>query len=160
MGFTLPENCKIINVGKPGAANGLTCDYVCCKDAIKVWFIVQHAGASDTDLTLTLNEATNVAAGTSTAVTATCPVWQNTTVGTTNDALARDATDAAAITIDTTTNKNQLAVIEWDPAKHTAGYDCIALSDSGGDASNFLSVLAIIESRLPAAGGPPSAIID
>ncbi len=160
MNFQLPEHCKIVNVGKPGAANGLTCDYVSCKDARRVWFLVTHAGASDTDLTLTLNEATAVAAGSTTAVTAACPIWQNTTVGTTNDALARVATDAALITIDTTTNKNQMAVIEWDPMKHTAGYDCISLVDSGGHGSNFVSVVAIIESRIPHAGGPPSAIID
>jgi hypothetical protein len=159
MGPTLPENYKLVPVGLPGAANGLTCDYVCCKDAIKVWFIVSHNGASDTDLTLTLNEATNVAAGTTAAVTATCPIWQNTAAGTASDALARLATDAAVITINTSTTVPQFAVIEWDPMKHTAGYDCIALADSGGNASNFLSVVAIIETRLPQAA-PPSAIID
>ncbi len=159
MDFQLPEHCKIVNIGKPSAANGLTCDYVSCKDAEKVWFLIQHAGASDTDLTLTLNESTAVG-GTTAAVTATCPIWQNVTVGTTNDALARVATDACVVTIDTTTNKNQLAVIEWDPAKHTAGYDCISLAESGGDGSNFVAVTAIIQSRLPHAGGPPSAIVD
>lgn len=160
MTFSLPENCKLVPVSLPGAANGATVDYVTCKDAKKVWFVISHAGASDTDLTLTLNEATDVAAGTNTAVTATCPIWQNTAAGTASDALARLATDAAVVTINTTTTVPQFAVIEWDPMKHTAGYDCISLVDDGGDASNFLSIVAVIESRLPQADGPPSVIID
>ena len=157
--FNLPENCKLVPVGLPGAANGLTCDRVSCKDAKKVWFIISHAGASDTDLTLTLNEATNVAGCSTTAVTATCPFWQNTAAGTASDALTRLAADAAVVTIDTSTTVPQFAVIEWDPMKHTAGFDCISLVDSGGDGSNFLSIVAVIETRLPQAL-VPSAIID
>jgi hypothetical protein len=52
-----------------------------------------------------------------------------------------------------------LAVIEWDPAKHSAGYDCITLADSGGNAGNLVSVYALIAERYPQAT-PPSAIID
>lgn len=159
MTFTLPENCKLVPVGLPSAANGLTCDRINCKDAKKVWFIISHAGSSDTDLTLTLNEATKVTGGSTTAVTATCPIWQNTAAGTASDALTRLGTDAAAVTINTTTTVPQFAVIEWDPMKHTAGYDCISLADSGGHGSNFLSIVAVIETRLPQAL-VPSAIID
>lgn len=159
MSFTLPENCKLVMMTPPVAANAMTCDYICCKDAHKVWFVIQHyGGGGDTDLVLTLTEATNVAAGTTSAVTATWPIWTDIDAGTTSDGLSRQ-TDAATYTIDTGAGADYLTVIEWDPAKHTAGYDCITVSDSGGNASNIAAICAVIQSRYPA-DQPPSAIID
>jgi len=143
----------------PVAANAATYDYICCKNAHKVWFVIQHyGGGGDTDLVLSLKEATDVAAGTSAAVTATFPIWSDIDAGTASDGLVRQ-TDAANYTIDTGAGADYLTVLEWDPAKHTAGYDCISVVDTGGNASNIVSVLAVIQERYPA-DQPPSAIID
>jgi len=157
--FSLPENCKLVMMDAPVAANALACDYICTKNAHKVWFVIQHyGGGGDTDLVLSLTEAQEVAGSNTTAVTATVPIWSDIDAGTSSDGLAKQ-TDAASYTIDTGAGADYLTVIEWDPAKHSDGYDCITVSDSGGNASNIVSVLAVIWERYQQAT-PPSAIID
>jgi len=156
--MTLPENYKIVMVAPTAAANGVTYDIVSCKDAVKVWFVVTHVGSSDTDCTLSLVEATGVG-GSTTAVTATFPIWVDNDAGTTSDTLARQ-TDAASYKIDVGAGgANQVVVIEWDPAKHSSGYDCIQLADANGNANNNLTALAIIETRYPQAS-LTTAIVD
>lgn len=156
--WSLAENLKVVLLNNHAAGNAVACDVVSCKNAHKVWFLIHHSGANDTDLTLTLTEATNVAAGTTSTVTATCPIWLDVDAGATSDTLVRQ-TDAAALVIDPATQNPVLAVIEWDPAKHTAGYDCIFLADANGNASNVVSIYAFIAERYPQAT-PPSAIIN
>jgi len=155
---TFPENYKIVGIVNNAAANSLGADYVCCKNALKVWFIVRHSGSTDTDLTLSLTEATDVAGGTNAAVTATFPIWVDADHGTTSDALVRQ-TDAASYVIDPALYGNSLVVFEWDPAKHTAGYDCITLTGANGNSANKVNAFVIIEERY-AQATPPSAIID
>ncbi len=154
--FTLPENCKLVNVAPSQVATAVTYDVISCKTAHKVWFIVTQLYAADTDLTLSLIEATSVD-GSTTAVTATFPIWQDVDVSSVD--LMTRATDAASVVFDTTANKSQMIVIEWDPSKHTAGYDCIGLADTGGNASNYVTAIAVIQSRYPG-DQPPSAIIN
>lgn len=153
----IPQNYKLLKLYQ-GAANAVDCDVVCCKGVHKVWFVISHNGANDTDLTLTLTEATDVAAGTTSAVTATCPIWLDADAGTTSDTLVAQ-TEAAAITIDPATQGSALAIIEWNPVKHTAGYDCITLADSGGHADNTIAILAVVDMRYPQET-PPSVITD
>lgn len=155
--FSLPENLKV-SLLYQGAANAVACDVVSMKNFHKGWFVVIHTGAADTDLTLTLYEATDVAAGTNAAVTKTCPIWVDLDAGTTSDTLAA-TTAAYAYTIDTGVAPNQIMVLEWDPAKHTAGYDCVYLADSGGHASNYCTILFMGDPRDQGAT-LPSAIVD
>jgi len=143
----------------PCAANALTSDYISCKNAQKVWFVIQHyGGGGDTDITLGLQEATAVDGTGAAAVTETFPIWVDTDAGTSSDALVRQ-TDAASYKIDTGAGADCLLVFEWDPAKFSSGYDCIMVTDSGGNGSNIISVLALIENRYPSAT-PPTAITD
>ena len=159
MGICLPEDLKIVRVQTVVACNAFTTsDYICDKYAHKVWFIIGHAGATDTDLTLGLREATNVAGGTSAVVATTFPIWTDIDHGVASDALVRQ-TDAATDVIDPAAEGAQLTVFEWDPAKHTAGYDCIAVRATGGNAANTVWVLALIWERY-AQDPPPSAIVD
>jgi hypothetical protein len=163
--FTLPESLKIVG-GGPGlgagpivAANALgTGDFVCMKNVHKAWAVIVHQGANDTDLTVELREATDVAGGTAADVTATLPIWADVDFGTQSDALSRQ-TDAATYAIDPATESPIILVIEWDPAKHTAGYDCIAVKGNNGHASNNVCVLWFLETRYPA-DQPPTAITD
>ncbi len=156
--FSLPEQCKIVFLYN-GAANAVACDYICCKNAHMVWFLIFHAGSNDTDLTLGLQEGVDVAAtGGASAVTDTFPIWKDVDPGTTSDTLVRQ-TDAASLVIDPATQNPVLAIFQWDPAKHAPGYDCISVSDSGGHASNTVQILAFILERYQA-DQPPSAIID
>jgi hypothetical protein len=140
-----------------GAANFSTsCDTVCMKNLHKLWFFIDHAGANDTDCVLSLYEATDVAAGTTAAVTTTCPVWTAVGAGTTVEDYTRQ-TDAYSITVDPATQNPVLGIIEWDPAKHTAGYDCIKLvaTGAGGHGSNTLKIYALGIPRYPSADQVP-----
>lgn len=154
--FSFPESVKVVTLYQ-GAANAVACDVISCKLANKVWFKITHTGSADTDLVLSLYEATDVAAGTNAAITATCPIWENTSLGTSNDVLSRVATDAYAYTIDTGVAPARMVIIEWDPAKHTEGYDCVYLADSGGNASNVVNIEAIIDPKFQ--GTPLPAFI-
>ena len=156
MGFTFPEQCKIVKLYH-GAANAVASDVVSCKNAHRVWIVVFHSGSSDTDLVVSLAEHTAVGQS-AVAITATFPLWVDADVGTSSDALVRQ-TDAANYTIDTGVSGNQLVVMEWDPAKFSAGYDCLSLADSGGNASNNVCAFAVIDSRYKA-DQPPTAITD
>ena len=157
--FCLPESMKLVRVQTVVACASFTLsDYICCKNAHKVWFVIGHAGANATTLTLGLTEATAVAGGTAAAVTATFPIWKDIDHGTTSDALIKQ-TDAATLAIAPTTDGACLAVFEWEPADHTAGYDCIAVSGSGGHANNTVWVMAFIDERYQQ-GTPPTAITD
>lgn len=143
----MPEELKIVKLYH-GAANAVASDVISCKNAVgPVWFVMFHyGGGGDTDLVLSLVESTDVAAGTSAAVTETFPIWVDTDAGTSSDVLVRQ-TDAANYTIDTGAGSDALVVFQWDPAKHTDGYDCIAIGDSGGNASNTITILAMYEDR-------------
>lgn len=153
--ISLPEHYKIITVSKVTAANAAVYDVISCANALKVWFLLTHTGVNNTDLVLTLKEATSVGGSTTTA--AAVPIWVNEDSLTTNDTFTRETTDAATLTVDADASANQLIVIEWDPAKHAAGYDCITLTDTGGHASNYVSCLAIVATRYPQAT-PPAVI--
>lgn len=154
----LTEACKIVRVASGAAANSLGCDYICTKNLKKLWFLISHKGANDTDLTLSLTEATNVAAGTTSAVTATFPIWVDVDHGTASDLPVRQ-TDAASYAIDPALYGDSLVVIEWDPVKHSVGYDCIAVTGASGHGSNTVTIIAIGELKYQS-DSPPSVIID
>ena len=153
------ERFKIVRVQTVVAANGFAMsDYVSMKNVKHATFVISHAGATDTDLTVGLDEATAVAAGTHRSVTAVFPILVDIDHGVTSDILVRQ-TDAVSFTIDPATMGSALVVFEWDPAKHTEGYDCIAVRGSGGDASDTVVVFAILEMKYQQAS-LPSCIID
>lgn len=156
--LTLAENFKIVQLAVPAAANAMTYDYVCCKNVHKVWIIVEHYSAGgDTDLVLILKEATDVAAGTNATVTNTAEIWVNADTSATDTLVKQTA--ATGYTIDTGAAKPQQVVFEWDCAKFAAGYDCLGLVDTGGNAANIASATAILQERYPQAT-PPTAITD
>lgn len=158
--FSLPENCKIVKL-YGGATNGHSSgtDFISCKNAHKVWIVGYTWGTTATTYVVSLLEATDVAAGTQAAVTATFPQWK-VIATTSTDALTRVATDAASLTIDPDgTDTTMLYVLEWDPAKFTAGYDCLAVDGTTGDAADYTVILAFIEERYKQALAP-AAITD
>lgn len=155
--FSIPEGVNIVKLYQ-GVADAVACDVVSMKNFHKGWFVIIHTGAADTDLTLALYEATDVAAGTNAAVTTTVPIWADTNMGTSSDTLVRQ-TDAYSYTIDTGLYPNQLVVMEIDPAILSSGYDCVYLADTDGNASNTCTILFLGQSRFPQAS-LPTAITD
>ena len=159
--FSLPETCKIVQLfyGATNAAAAVTnVDVISCKNALKVWIVGYHTGANATTCVASLYEATDVAGATNAAVTATFPIWK-VIASTSTDALTKQ-TDAASLTIDPDgTDNPMLFVFEWDPAKHTAGYDCLSVNFATGHANDRVEVLAFIQERYQQRLAP-SAIVD
>ena len=161
--ISLPEELKIVCLWKGTAAAlgaATVSKYISCKNANKVWILISHNFTTDTDLTaIGLKESTAVAT-TGAAVTATFPIWsQHVALYGDSDTWTRE-TDAASYTpIDPALYGDTSLIFEWDPAKHTAGYDCIAVAAAGGNAANNVHIFAFIEERYQQAS-PPSAIID
>lgn len=139
------ENLKIVKLYQ-GAANAVDCDVVNMENFTSGAFVITHTGSSDTDLVLTLYEATDVAAGTNAAITTTVPIYADLDMGTSSDTLVRQ-TDAYSWTVDTGNYPNQMVVIEVDPSILSAGYPCVYLDDSGGNASNTCTILFLGEPR-------------
>lgn len=158
-GFHFPRDVKPVLLFQ-GAANAVACDVICTKLIKKLWFLITHTGSTDTDLTLQLQEATDVAAGTNQAVTVACPIWRDNDAGTSSDVLAAQTPDDN-IVIDPATQNGVVAVIEWDPAKHdhADGFDCIYLADTGGNAANVVSIIALCQMKYQGEQ-PPSVIVD
>ncbi len=152
MKFNLPEGAKIVGCYN-GLANGVVCDVVSMKNLNKGWFLVYHVGANDTDLVLTVTEATDVAAGTNQTITKDCRAWIDADQGTSSDQVAA-TTAAKAFTIDPATQNGVLLIIEIDPAQLSAGYDCVYLADAGGNAGNYCSILFIGEPKWQGASLP------
>jgi len=159
--WSLVENMKIVRVQQIAACNAFTLsDYISCKNAHKVWFVISHYLTNNTNIVIGLTEATTVAGGSAAAVTETVPIWVDIDHGTASDDLVRD-TDAASYEIHPDVAGEALIVMEWDPAKFTAGFDCIAVSGggAGGHANNRIVIFALIAERYQQAT-PPSAIVD
>lgn len=150
----ISENVKISKLYQ-GAANAVACDVVNMELYNHGAFVVIHTGSSDTDLVLTLYEATTVAAGTNAAITTAVPIYVDLDMGTSSDVVAA-TTAAYAYTIDTGVAPNQMVILEIDPAILSEGYPCVYLADSGGNASNICTILFVGEPKekgatLPAA---------
>lgn len=140
--FSLPEVFKIVQCHEPETADAIdsTSDIISCKNLKKLWVVFHHySGGGDLDFVVTWYECTDVAGGTTAIITATSPIWYNTDTSAA-DLLTR-ATDAATFTIDTTLQKDQIWILEWDPALFSAGYDCFHIVTTGGHASNHCSIM-------------------
>ncbi len=141
-----------------GAANAVDCDVVSMKNFHRGAFIVAHRGAADTDLVLTVKEAKTVAKGDAQTVANNVDIYIDTDVGTTSDVLLQ-TTAAKTYTIDTGVAPDQLVVFEIDPDALSAGFDCVYLDDSGGNASNTVNITFVGVPRYP--GYPlASAIVN
>ena len=141
-----------------GVANAVACDVVDMSNFHRGSFVVIHTGAADADLTLSLYEATDVAAGTNAAITTAVPLWVDADMGASSDTLVRQA-DAYSYVINTTSagDRNQMVVFDVDPAILSDGYKCVYLADSGGEANNIVTILFLGEPRYRSAS-LPSAI--
>lgn len=144
--LTLPEAFKIIQAHEPLLVSSLlaTSDVVSCKNFKKLWAVISMTYVDNVDVVVTWNESTDVAGTGDVAISATCPIWYNVDTATT-DLLTR-ATDAATFTMDAGAGKNQIWIMEWDPSKFSAGFDCFKIVTAGAAAS-VVSVVYIGEPR-------------
>ena len=131
-----------------------TSDWVCLKNAAGVYIIVAtYGGAGVTDFTLTVHEGAT-GAGT-TAIATVFPIWVNADCAT-SDTMVRQ-TDAVTYVIDNALQDNQLVVFYIDASILTPGYDWIQLGSSGGFATNYATVLYMLDGARYKQVTPPSA---
>lgn len=134
---TFPEQIKPVLLYS-GAANAVDCDAISLKNVSKFYWHVHHTGTTDTDLTLTMTQSTDVAKSGAKATSTTHRIWRDNDAGTTSDTLVAQ-TAAATFVIDPATQAPVNGWIECDPTQHldvANGYDCVYLADSGGNAAN------------------------
>ena len=137
---TLPEELKHVVLLAPQADGSLTSDVVSFKNVNKGWVKVVMWQTEANQCTITLTQATDVAAATNKAITNNVPIWDN------SDAVAADAlarqTAAKTYQFSATHDKIKIAWFEIDPANAfdvDGGYDCLYLTSSGSNVANIIS---------------------
>jgi hypothetical protein len=155
--FNFAENYKIVKCYQ-GAADSVDCDKINMEQFLHGTFVVVHSGSSDTDLTLALYESDDVAGSNTAAITTAVPLYVDTDMGTSSDTLVAQTSDYD-YTINTSDagDRSQMVVFEVDPAILSAGYPCVYLADTNGDASNTCTILFIGVPRY-SGGTLPTAI--
>jgi len=160
MGIT-PQEVPLIQAKIPVQSdNFTTCDYISLKNAKGVLVLVNFDGtAHATGLTLTVNQATNVAAAGAVALTtgAEFQIWLNEDTSLTDTMVKQ--TDAVTLVI-AATQKHQVAAFYIDARVLSDGFDCIALVGAGGNAANFAGALYQLDGARYQQTTPPSAITD
>ena len=159
--ISLPQNFKIVSAtaGAVTTNGGITCDYVSLKNVHRAWIVAHFDNAVGDATGIDPTQATAVAGTGVKAITAVCPIWAN------EDCAATDTLveQTAAITYNVTADvKTKMVVIEIDPAGFDVanGFDVLGCTlDNSGDATNFVSVLYVLQPRYMQAT-PPSAIVD
>ena len=160
MKLCIPEKVKIVEALCPQVQGTLTGDYISCKNAHKVWIVVHATQAAANTIPITVEQATNVSAGSSKAITVAANIWANEDC-VTSDLLVKQ-TSAVGFTTSAAT-KHKLVIIQVDPATLDSanGFDCLTVKIASGSASNIVAAQYWLDYRY---GGPvagmPSAIVD
>lgn len=159
MGLTLPEESKIVEAITPQVGAAITGDYVNLKHAHNCFILVHVAQGNAAQMAITVEQATTVAGGGTTAITKVVPIWANEDQAT-SDTLVRQ-TDAVSFTLSVATTQ-KLVIFQVDPQTLNIadGFDCITVKTAASHADNLTSALYILAPLRIAGATPPSAIID
>lgn len=156
-----PETFPIIMCHEPAASNAVadTAQEISLKNADGCLIVVsEYTAGGDTDLVLTVHEGATaaVAAAGTYAISATFPIWVNTS------AIASDTwvrqTDAASYTIDATLATPHLVAFYIPASILTDGRPFIQLGTSGGNAGNIVSALYILDGARYQQSTPPTSL--
>ena len=144
----LPEQFKIVqgSVGAQTTTGGFVGDTVSLKNVNMAWIVLHFDQAVGHATVINPMKATlAVGAVGSTAITHDAPNWINDAAQT-SDALPRGA-DATTVTVGAAISE-KVVVIQIDPAQLGDTFDCMGCNiTTGGDATNFVSILYYLEMR-------------
>lgn len=157
MNISLPTKFKIVTAFAPKTTNAaLTSQVITCKNAIKVWLVLNFTNAVGFASVPTIKQATTIAAGTN-AAGPTCRIWANEDVAATDTLVGQTAGASYTMGSDV---KNKLVVFEIDPASLTDGYPCVYCTiATSSQATNFVSGEWFVHTNF-AQTTPLTAILD
>ena len=158
MTIHLPEQFKIVNASPIATTDGgITCDYVSLKNVNMAWIVLDFLQAVAHATVINPRRATAVTPTGSVAIAHAAPWWSNVDYSSTDTLVAQTAATTQACTAAAT---NHMVVIQIDPAQLGATYDVLGcVITTGGDATNFMSGIYVLEMRY-AQATPPAAITD
>jgi len=152
MYLNFSENVKF-TLCYQGAANAVACDVINMELYNHGAFVVVHTGANDTDLTLSLYEASSVAPSNTAAITTAVPIYIDIDAGTTSDVVSA-TTAAYSYAINPAGENGLILIFEIDPTILSAGKNCVYLADSGGNSGNYCTILFLGEPKEKGAALP------
>jgi hypothetical protein len=157
--FQIPAHLKPVQLLNPQTTNGaLTSKVITLKNAMKAFVVFEFTQAVAFASVPTLNQATNIAAGTNKAGPAV-PIWANEDTAA-SDVLVKQA-DASSYTLAANV-KNKQVVFEIDPSRLDVnnGYKTIYFTmASSSQATNLVSATAYILNATQQ-GSPLTAVLD
>ena len=154
----LPEHFKIVQgaAGCETTNGGVTGDIVSLKNVNMAWIVLNFDNAVGHATVINPLRSTSVAIA-GAAIGHNAPNWVNDAAQT-SDTLVRGA-DATTVTVGNAISE-KVVVIQIDPAQMGDTFDCLGCDlTTGGDATNFVSIMYYLEMRY-AQATPPAAITD
>ena len=142
--INLPEQLKPIEAITPQAGAAITGYYISLKNALRVYVVVHVNQAQADTMAITLEQATSIAAGSTTPITVAVPIWANEDT-VTSDRLVEQT---AAVSFTTSAaQKHKMVVFLVDPATLAAGFDCLTVKTGASNAGNITSAMYYVVPR-------------
>lgn len=158
--FCFPEQAQWIEALPPAAdAAGRTGDYVSLRNAGRCYVIVHVDQGNAATITLTIEQAKDVAGTASKAITNVVPIWANEDLAA-SPTLVRQ-TDAVAFTTSAAV-KHKVVMFQIDPSTLDVanGFDCITVKTGASHADNITEAAYILTDIKYGGLGAPSPIVD
>jgi len=156
--FNIAEDAKLVEAITPQAGAALTGTYISMKYARMAFVVVHINQAAANTVAITIEQATNVSAGGSKAITNAVPIWASEDC-VTSDELVRQS-DAVAFTTSAAT-KHKVIAFQIDPGTldKANGFDCITVKTGASNAANITSAFYLL-TDLRYGGDPPPSVIE
>jgi len=141
----LPQNAKIVNAFPNQVGGAIAGDWVCVKDFHRAMLIVGITTAADhTDVTLTVDKATNVAAGNESAGITLDNTWTLVDIPAIPllDVMTKGAVGAVSVAPAIAANTAHLFVVDINTDElptNLFNFDCLQATMAGGHATQYVS---------------------
>jgi len=162
----LPQNAKIVTAFPPQAGGAIAGDWVSAKNYHKAMAVItMYTGADDTEFTITVDKATNVAAGNESAGITLDNTWTlyNIAAIPLSDVMTKGATGLASVVTVTDQARTHLVVIDINTDElptNLFNFDCLQLTIAGGNALHFIGAVWVLYEPRYAQEPMPIAIAD
>ena len=157
--FEMPECLKPLTAIKPQADGAITSRVISLKNVNKAYLVVHMNQTNAAQCTISLMQATDIAAATNKAISNNVTIYANQDLSV-DDTLTKQS-DAKTFQFSATL-KEKCIVFCIDPAVAmdiNGGYDCIYATSGGSNAGNIIAASWVTENKYCEAT-PPSIVVD